>query len=97
MNNVCHHFISNNCDNSNLRFICLNQSLVEEGLLNLNANKGYGPDQIPIFFVKRAHSLKKPLTILFNFSLRMGYFPQTWKSARVITYFTNGHRNNVTY
>lgn len=60
---------------------------VEQALNKLNKNKGAGPDNIPSYFVVLcASSLKYPLTLIFNQSLRSGVFPDRWKEACIILY-----------
>ncbi|CAK1592771.1 unnamed protein product [Parnassius mnemosyne] len=65
-------------------------------LKRLDKNKGAGPDRIhPVFINICACSLSKPLTIIFNESLRSGVFPEKWKITKVVPVFKNGDSKNV--
>lgn len=65
-------------------------------LLNLNINKGRGPDEIPpSFLVECAQSLVTPLLFIFNLSLASGVFPKRWKTSYISPIFKAGSRNNV--
>ena len=51
----------------------------------LNINKAYGHDDISIRMIKICDSaLEKPLSIIFNNSLKTGTFPYIWKKSNVI-------------
>ncbi len=69
-------------------------------LLNtLNTSKATGPDNISNALLKKcSFSLAKPLTIIFNLSLKTGIFPQKWKSANVTPIFKNkGDKKNCDF
>ena len=58
---------------------------------NINVNKSPGPDKISPRILKEAKSeIVKPLTILFNLSLRTGKVPNDWKLANVTPIFKKG-------
>ena len=51
----------------------------------LNINKAYGNDDISIRMIKICDkSLIKPLTFLFNTSLRSSHYPDIWKKSNII-------------
>ena len=57
----------------------------------MNVNKSPGPDQISPRILKEAkNEIVKPLTILFNLSLRTGIVPNDWKLANVTPIFKKG-------
>ena len=52
---------------------------------SLNSSKAHGHDSIPVRMLKCCgSSVIKPLSLLFNNSLRDGVFPNEWKKANVI-------------
>jgi hypothetical protein len=62
--------------------ISLTENEIFKVLLNLNPNKGAGPDDIPpAFLINCAESLVKPLHFIFNRSLATGIFPSKWKKS----------------
>jgi exonuclease III len=84
-------------DNSNaIGDIVLSESEVLDALLSLDCSKGAGPDEIPSIFLKNcARELASPLTVLFNLSLKFGYFPSIWKFSHVIPVFKSGSKDNI--
>ena len=57
---------------------------VKDVLRNLNVNKASGPDLIcPCLLKEGAIILSWPLSIIFNRSLKQGYFPTCWKFGNV--------------
>ncbi|KAG6445910.1 hypothetical protein O3G_MSEX004133 [Manduca sexta] len=67
-------------------------------LLQLDVNKGPGPDSIPPIFLKKcACNLSKPLTIIFNHSLRSGVFPVQWKIAHLTPIHKGGNLDNIVH
>lgn len=64
--------------------IRVTEEQVYKVLLNLNVNKASGPDGIGNMLLKNiAHSITKPLTLLYNKSLVSGKFPKQWKLANI--------------
>jgi Reverse transcriptase (RNA-dependent DNA polymerase) len=69
---------------------------VYKKLLNLDCNKGAGPDQIPPEFLKNcADTLAYPLHNIFNRSLSLGKFPDSWKKSYLIPIYKSGGRTNT--
>ena len=71
--------------------------IAEEDLLRrlsqLNTNKAMGPDGIHTWLLKEGrYGLCKPLTMLYNLSLKRGKLPQDWKQALVTPIFKKGSR-----
>jgi hypothetical protein len=66
-------------------------------LLNLDSNKGPGPDSVPPSTLKNcASAFALPLIcLLFNRSLAYCVFPDSWKLSFVTPFFKNGKRNDV--
>ena len=61
------------------------QPLTEMALQRIKVNKSTGPDNIPGWLLRdNATVLARPLTALFNSSLREGVIPAMWKTANVI-------------
>ena len=60
-------------------------------LLNINANKATGPDNIPGRLLKIASDILSPsLTEIFNKSLSTGSYPDDWKMAKVMPIYKHG-------
>ena len=58
--------------------------------------KAPGPDKIPTMQIKVAEDLIcKPLTMVFNSSLRKGIFPDVWKQARVTPIFISDSKSKA--
>lgn len=63
-------------------------------LSKINVKKSLGPDELHgklIYEVR--HELVKPLTHLFNLSIKLGHIPQDWKDANIIPIFKKGNRS----
>lgn len=72
------------------------EDVVLQALLQLDVNKGAGPDLLPPRFWKSAATaLCKPLTIIFNMSIESGCFPRHWKEATVVPVHKSGLRSKV--
>ena len=57
---------------------------MEKALLAIDCSKSPGPDGIPSWILRDfAGVLGKPLTAIFNASVREGYIPPEWKTANV--------------
>ena len=67
-----------------LNSISVTEQDVNDVLINLDATKASGPDQIsPRLLREGAPILSKPFFLIFNRSLQQGNFPQEWKDANV--------------
>ncbi|RYE05026.1 MAG: hypothetical protein EOP33_07750, partial [Rickettsiaceae bacterium] len=74
----------------------LSNNFILDELLNIDTSKGIGPDGIhPLVLKNCASSLSDPLSIIFNESLRLGRFPNQWKSYSVRPIFKKGARSDV--
>ena len=72
------------------------ENYVKEALLNINHKKASGADEINSFLLKRvAHIVARPLSELFNNSIRNGCFPDLWKRARVIPLHKSGSLDDM--
>ena len=67
-----------------LESITISRQDVEAVLQHLNVSKASGPDLIsPGLLKEGANVLAYPYSIVFNRSLKQGYFPNSWKEANV--------------
>jgi hypothetical protein len=70
---------------------------VERALLELETNKGAGPDRIPPIILKNcATPFALPLCLIFNNAISICVFPDKWKLSYVTPIFKAGSRNDVT-
>ncbi len=83
---------TNNIDSGPLLdFITISQQEVYEALTKLNTKKATGPDNIGNLLLKRcAPSISRVLTRIFNLSLSLGEFPQSWKIANIVPIHKKG-------
>ena len=73
-----------NCGDGKFSFCEIEQTEIKNLLLNLNANKSTGEDQIPPKLIKLSSEyLSKPLTDAINSSIRSSTFPDNGKRASV--------------
>ena len=73
-----------NCGDGKFSFCEIEQTEIKNLLLNLNANKSTGEDQIPPKLIKLSSEyLSKPLTDAINSSIRSSTFPENGKRASV--------------
>lgn len=80
---------------SQLSTITVTEEMVRERLKEQKPGKSAGPDGIHSKVVVEAQEqLVKPLTLIFNKSLREGVVPRSWKEAEVVPIFKKGKRNN---
>lgn len=69
---------------------------VRDNLLLLKPTNSFGPDGIPNSILKYcSDNLARPLTMLFNASLKLGYIPTMWKSSYLIPLHKSGSIINV--
>jgi hypothetical protein len=70
---------------------------VESALLDLETNKGAGPDGIPpIILINCATAFALPLCLIFNNAISTCVFPDKWKLSYVTPIFKAGSRKDVT-
>lgn len=67
-----------------------------DAIKDLKVNKSIGPDKIPSYVVKGladffAYSLK----IIFNLSVRLCTFPDTWKEAKICPIYKKGNKSEI--
>ena len=80
----------------NLYKIPVNSDIVFRKLIDLDVNKGAGPDMLPpVFFFRCSPTLAVPLSYIYSLSLNTGVFPTLWKFANITALFKTGNRNNV--
>jgi Reverse transcriptase (RNA-dependent DNA polymerase) len=69
---------------------------VVEAIMDLDEQKGPGPDGISPSILKKLISVvKAPLTFLFNLSLASGTFPCAWKESFIVPIFKNGEKRDI--
>ncbi|XP_055854501.1 uncharacterized protein LOC129918156 [Episyrphus balteatus] len=72
------------------------KSTVLEILSSLNDDCSVGPDGVPPILLKNCrNSLSKPLTYLFELSIKSGKFPIIWKSSFLIPIFKKGDKTDI--
>lgn len=65
-------------------------------LKNFKSSMSCGPDGIPSCLLKNcALAIATPLVIIFNTSLKYGYFPKIWKESFLIPLFKSGNKSNI--
>lgn len=80
-------------DSTFINIPSINQQTVLNGLNKLKLSFAAGPDGVPSGILKRcSHLLYIPLTYMFNKSLKLSYFPQTWKESFIIPLFKSGSK-----
>lgn len=78
-----------------LDIVTVDESDVLKYLRKANPNKSSGPDVISNHILKFcADSLYKPLTKLFNYSLRKGVYPSCWKISNICPVYKNKGEKN---
>lgn len=66
------------------------------GLKSLNISSGTGPDKVPSICLKNcADTLSYPLFIIFNKSLKVGIFPEMWKTCFAIPVYKSGDKSDI--
>ena len=87
------YFKSDNMGNTLCDFT-ITESEVFNQLSKLDCNKSNGPDGIPSKVLKScARQLAKPLTDIFNLSIRLGSLPDDW-TANIVPIFKKGDKSN---
>ena len=75
------HFPLTECSDD---LLCSEDEILND-IISLDVNKASGPDGIsPIMLKRTAHSIAPSLTALFNISIRLGQFPELWKTSSVV-------------
>jgi len=71
--------------------ICISDSDVLHSIRRLKCNLSSGPDNIPPMLIKKlCSSLCKPLSLLFNQFISVGFVPDDWRKAVVVPVFKKG-------
>ena len=84
---------SRNIQNSTFSFIPVTQAYVLRNINCLSPGKATGLDNIQVRLLKlSAPSIAASLAYLFNFSLRVGVFPDQWREAKVSPIFKKGSK-----
>lgn len=79
-----------------LTMFSVNVDQVYRVLKRLDATKGAGYDGLPsVFVVRCASALAKPLSMIFNCSLRSGSYPTAWKTALIVPLYKSGDASSV--
>lgn len=79
-----------------INMIVISEEQVLKVLRQLDPHKGPGSDNLPPFFFKQcAESLYKPVTIIFNRSIREGNFPHVWKQAHIVPLHKKGSKSHI--
>lgn len=87
---------SQSCSNLDLFDMSITNDDVNAKLFNLDANKSAGPDGFPpIFYKNCAEFLTKPLSLIFNSSLKTGHMPKKLKHAYLIPIHKSGSLDDV--
>lgn len=87
-----HVFISENSDKA-MPSMQIYENIVLRKLSLINTGKSHGPDEIhgKLLYEIR-HTLAKPLTALFQLSIKSGFIPQDWKDADVVPLHKKGSK-----
>ena len=81
---------------STLSDIHILESDVSDTLKTLKTGKAVGPDKINNrLLIEAATELSKPLADMFNKSMQIGIYPNSWKIASVVPVFKKGDRSIV--
>jgi hypothetical protein len=98
-------FINDNGKNPDLKYplqpnilpmngITITPSIVDNAITRLKNQVSRTPDNIPAYYIKKAKSsLIKPITEIFNLSMKLGKVPDIWKQAVVTPIYKKGLRN----
>ena len=81
-------------ENSKIHNISVNEQDVQFAINKLKSNKTPGPDKIsPRILKETLNEISKPLSDLFNLSLKTCKVPQEWKFANVTPIFKKGSKD----
>lgn len=77
--------------------LIIEEDIVRRKIDNLKEGKAPGPDGIsPTLLVNTREVISKPLTLIFNKSIKEGNIPRDWRSANVSPIFKKGKRDDPT-
>ena len=69
---------------------------VNKAISSLKSSVSTTPDKIPsLFIIKTLSSLSKPLSILYNISIKQGTLPDLWKTAIITPIHKKGPKNTA--
>lgn len=89
------NFINSRNDQGHFK-VFINPDIVQAVLARMDLSKGQGPDCIPPMFLRKcAEQLAKPLSTIFNKSLKDGKYPDCFKIGHVIPIYKNGKKTDV--
>ena len=75
--------------------IVISEADVAQAIKKSKDKLSFTPESIPLYFIKRiATSIIKPLTFLFNTSIRTGLIPTQWKHSFITPIFKKGDRQS---
>ena len=78
-----------------MTFKTINETDKHNVIKSLKNGKAAGPDKIPKTIIKDVkHLITKPLTMISNFSLTNGVFPDIWKISRTTPTLKSGAKND---
>ncbi len=82
--------------NAKIDNIIASEKEISDIIVKLNIHKASGPDEISHRMLKEtAHTICRPLSLLFNRSLHDGVYPDKWKHANVMPLFKKGDLINL--
>lgn len=79
-----------------ISFSPITTSQIVTSLKSVKSSFYSGPDGVPSCILTNcAKAFATPLSIIFNSSIKFGYFPQFWKESYIIPLFKSGSKSNV--
>ena len=85
-------FLTNSVSQS-ITLVPLNPNELYNAINSLNSNKSCGHDEISPHFLRLGCEMLAPiLSLLFSYVFDLGFFPQIFKTAKVIPIFKNGDK-----
>lgn len=95
-NNPAVNLMCSSINVNTLNIGCISEENVYKAIQKLKPKLTSGPDQIPAFIVRDCASVfTKPLTVLFNLSLKTCIFPSKWKLSRISPVFKKDNKSNI--